>query len=217
MTPNELITELNQRDVRLWVDGDQLRVRASKGVLTLELRELLIRHKAELLSTLRQRNGTAGTTAIPLTPILRDGNLPLSFAQQGLWFLDRLEPTNLAYNIPVACRLTGMLNISVLERSLNEIVRRHEVLRTTFSIVNEQPIQIIAPSLTLPLPVVDLRGVPETEREVEARRIATEEAQKPFNLAVNPLLRATLLRLGEEHHIWGIIRSILYGEITCSS
>jgi len=126
---------------------------------------------------------------------------PMSFAQQRLWFLDQLEPGSAAYNIPAAIHLTGPLNMAALEQSLNEIVQRHEVLRTTFAIVEGQPVQVIAPTLTLTLPVVDPSNLPETEREAEARRLATEEARRPFDLARGPLLRTTLLRLGEEEHV----------------
>ncbi|MFQ5794228.1 MAG: condensation domain-containing protein [Candidatus Bipolaricaulia bacterium] len=126
---------------------------------------------------------------------------PLSFSQERLWFLHQLEPDSPAYNIPLALRFTGPLSVSIAERSLNEIVRHHEVLRTTFSVVDGRPVQVIAPALTLPLPVVDLRELPETERETEVRRLATEEARRPFDLVRGPLLRVTLLRLGEEEYV----------------
>jgi len=87
--------------------------------------------------------------APPITPMARDGHPPLSFAQQRLWFIDQLAPRNSAYNIPAAIRLEGPLNVIALERSLNEVVRRHEALRTTFTVVDGGPAQVIAPSLTM--------------------------------------------------------------------
>ena len=126
---------------------------------------------------------------------------PMSFAQQRLWFLDQLEPGNSVYNIPAAMCLRGALNGAALEQSLNEIVRRHEALRTTFSVMEGQPVQVIAPGLALTLPVVDLGNLLETEREAEAQRLTIEEAQRPFDLAQGPLLRTTLLRLDKEEHI----------------
>ena len=138
-----------------------------------------------------------------LTRIPRDGALPLSFAQQRLWFLDRLEAgTATAYNVPAALRLTGLLNIDALSRSLTDIVRRHEVLRTTFPMIDGQPVQVIAaPSSSALLRVVELSELTEDEREREARRLAIEEAQTPFDLKTGPLLRAQLLRLSDREHV----------------
>ncbi|MCH8282830.1 MAG: hypothetical protein IIC96_19375, partial [Chloroflexi bacterium] len=90
---------------------------------------------------------------------------PTSFAQQRLWFLDQLEPGSAAYNVPLAIRLSGSLNMIALEQSLNEIVRRHETLRTTFSTVDGQPVQVISPASTFNIPVVDLRHLTKAERE----------------------------------------------------
>ncbi len=127
--------------------------------------------------------------------------LPLSFAQERLWFLDQWEPGNPVFNIYYAYCLVGRLNVTALEESLNEIVRRHEVLRTTFGAEEGRPYQVIAPRLRVPLVVVELGGLPEGEREAEVVRLAREEAGRPFDLARGPLLRATLLRLGEREHV----------------
>jgi hypothetical protein len=121
--------------------------------------------------------------------------VPLSFAQQRLWFLEQLGLEKALYNITTPLRFTQFLDVTVLARSLNEIVRRHEILRTTFMAVEGQPFQVIAPNLVLPLPVVDLRSFPQAEREAEAIRVATEATWSPFDLAQGPLIRALLLRL----------------------
>lgn len=126
---------------------------------------------------------------------------PLSFAQQRLWFLDQLEPGSAAYNLPRAIHLTGLLNAAALEQSFKEIVRRHEILRTTFEAVDGQPIQMIAPAFALTLPVVNLRELAESEREQKVRQLAIEEAQRPFSLNKGPLLRVTLLQLSQVEHI----------------
>jgi hypothetical protein len=126
---------------------------------------------------------------------------PLSFAQQRLWFLDQFEPGSPFYNVPAAARLTGPLNVVALEQSLNEIVRRHEVLRATFTPVEGRPVQAIAPQLHLPVHIEDLRHLPREEREKEALRIATQEAHWSFDLAQGPLVQVRLLRLDEEEHI----------------
>ncbi len=133
--------------------------------------------------------------------IPRNGPVPLSFAQQRLWFLDQLEPGLVAYNVPAAVRLVGKLDVAVLNWSLNEIVRRHESLRTTFDSVAGQPAQIVAPSLELSISVVDLSGFSDELRETAAMRLAQEEAQRPFDLIRGPLIRAVLLRLGSELHV----------------
>ncbi|MEQ8997824.1 MAG: amino acid adenylation domain-containing protein [Coleofasciculus sp. B1-GNL1-01] len=139
--------------------------------------------------------------SLPLEKATTATNIhPLSFAQQRLWVIDQLEPGNPAYNISFAIRLEGSLKVTLLERSLNEIVRRHEILRTTFSIVNGQPVQIIAPSLRVILSVVDYQELPELERESEAQRVATQESQQPFDLTHGPLLRAKLVRLGQQKY-----------------
>jgi amino acid adenylation domain-containing protein len=125
-----------------------------------------------------------------------------SFAQERLWFFDQFYPDSPVYNIPTAMRVPGMLNVEALERDLNEIVRRHEALRTTFAVIDGQPpMQVVVPALTLELPIVDLRKLPQAQRQSEAGRLANEEAQRPFDLARGPLLRALLLRLGDEDHV----------------
>jgi amino acid adenylation domain-containing protein len=126
---------------------------------------------------------------------------PTSFAQQRLWLVDQLEPGSAFYNVPVATRLKGPLDTQALERSLAEIVRRHEALRTTISVVEGEPVQVVAPSVEASLPVVDLRHLHEEAREVEAHRLAEEEARTPFDLAQGPLIRTTLLRIGEQDHM----------------
>jgi amino acid adenylation domain-containing protein/non-ribosomal peptide synthase protein (TIGR01720 family) len=143
----------------------------------------------------------AGVSVPPMRRAPRDQTLPLSFAQQRLWFLDQLEPNSPTYNLPEALRLHGPLNLAALERSLNEIVRRHEVLRTTFATLDGQARQIIAPQLTLPLSIDDLRSLPPAEREAEAQRLMKAAAQQPFDLAIGPLLRARALRLADDDHI----------------
>ena len=143
-----------------------------------------------------------GLEGPPIVPVSRDGDLFLSFAQQRLWFLDQLVPGSIAYNISEAVRLTGPLNVVALEQSLTEILRRQEILRTTFGAIDGKPFQTISPAKPFILPVTDLQHFPETEREAEARRQATEEARQSFDLAKGPLFRAILLRLGEEDHVF---------------
>jgi non-ribosomal peptide synthetase component F len=126
---------------------------------------------------------------------------PLSFAQQRLWFLDQLEPDNSFYSIPLAVRLRGTLDMDALEGSIREITRRHEVLRAAFNALGGQPVQVIRPANAERLPLVNLRHLPEQEREQEARSIADAEARRPFNLARGWPLRSSVLRLDEQEHV----------------
>jgi acyl carrier protein len=137
----------------------------------------------------------------PLQPISREQPLPLSFAQQRLWFLDQLEPANPLYNTPGALRLLGQLDIAALEQALSEIVRRHETLRTTFQSVDGNPVQIISAPCPVNIPLIDLSALVEVDREREVQRLIDTEAKCPFDLSRGPLLRATLLRLREEEHL----------------
>ena len=145
------------------------------------------------------RSGEMG--APPLVRVSREGNLPLSFAQQRLWFLDQLEPGNTLYNIPGGVRLEGRLNLEALDRVINEIVRRHEVLRTRFEVVDGEPIQVINKWEPQRLELTDLTGLTQEEKEEEARRIAIEEAETSFDLSRGPLLKVKVLKLGDERHV----------------
>jgi amino acid adenylation domain-containing protein len=151
------------------------------------------------------RAGT-GVRLPPLRPAPREGPLPLSFAQQRLWFIHQLEPRSPAYNMPSPLRLRGRLRPGVLERALTELVRRHESLRTVFRSVAGEPVQVIRPAAPAALPVVDLRALDGERRGETVRRLAAEEAGRPFDLAGGPLLRATLLRAGEEE--WALLFTV---------
>ena len=138
----------------------------------------------------------------PLKRFPRKGPVPLSFAQRRLWFLDQLAPGSAFYNLPMAVRLIGDLDIDVLERALQEIVRRHEILRTTFSYDGEEPVQVIDPDFRLELEVTDLTSL-ESQKAIEAtaQKLATEEAREPFDLELGPLFRVKLLKTAENEHV----------------
>ncbi|PYP82376.1 MAG: hypothetical protein DMG65_26440 [Candidatus Angelobacter sp. Gp1-AA117] len=145
------------------------------------------------------REGVSGEELPPMVRVSREGRLPLSFAQQRLWFLHQLEPESIAYNIPAVLLITGKLDSDVLQRSLAEIVRRHEVLRTSLPVVHSDPIQRIAAPHPVPLPLIDLVG--REQREEQAREIASAEAVRPFDLLRGTLFRASLIRLESEKHL----------------
>ncbi|HEU4557353.1 MAG TPA: condensation domain-containing protein, partial [Longimicrobium sp.] len=152
---------------------------------------------AELAKAVEEMRRAELPVLPPVVPVERTGALPLSFAQERLWFIDRLEPGSTTYNIPAAWRLRGALDVAVLERSLGEIVRRHETLRTVFGEVDGSPVQVIAPFDGFALPVEDLSGL----GEAAVRRRAQEEARRTFDLSVGPLFRPALLRLDAEDHV----------------
>src|SRR5882672_5931778 len=157
--------------------------------------------KRELLARFMANEGVDSGAAERIPRREKFSPCPLSFAQQRLWFLNQLEPGNPAYNISLALRLRGRLEVSALEQSLSEMVRRHEVLRTTLENVDGQTVQVIAPARPMQLALIDLSALPASEREREARLRATAEAQGPFDLSRGPLIRATLLRLSELEHV----------------
>ncbi len=140
-----------------------------------------------------------GLLAPPMVLVSRDAELPLSFGQQRLWFLDQMEPGNTFYNGMTAVRLSGKLHVTALEQTLNEIVRRHEVLRTSFPTADGKPLQVISPAAHLSLQGVDLSESPDAEQA--ARRMANGEVRRPFDISRGPLLRVTLLRLSAEEHV----------------
>jgi amino acid adenylation domain-containing protein len=144
--------------------------------------------------------GSAAQTA-PIRRVDRKGKLALSSGQERLWFIHQLDPENVAYNMPAAVRIQGPLEVESLHRTLQEIVRRHESLRTHFTSVDGEPQQIIDPILSVELPVTELGHFPESEREAEVQRLAWEDARQPFDLACGPLLRAKLLRLDSQDHV----------------
>ncbi|HWS56339.1 MAG TPA: amino acid adenylation domain-containing protein, partial [Pyrinomonadaceae bacterium] len=137
----------------------------------------------------------------PLTRVPRGGELSLSFAQLRLWFVSRFEPDTSVYNIPVALRFDGRLDAAALAESLRAIVRRHEVLRTSFRDAGREPAQVVEPEVDFDLPITDLSRLPESEREAEALRLARREAARPFDLTRAPLVRARLVRLREVEHV----------------
>ena len=210
MNTQNFLAHLRELNIKLWIEGDRLRVDAPKGALTPELRAELAQRKEDILSFLQPANTRAEQKSIPpLQPVQRDQPLPLSFAQQRLWFFDQLVPGNPVYNIYTALPFQGQLNLRALEQSLNELIRRHESLRTIFPIVNGQPVQRILPFQPQPLQTIDLRHVADEKRAGEFQQVAREESKRSFDLTKGPLFRVMLVQLDEEayellfniHHI----------------
>jgi amino acid adenylation domain-containing protein len=167
---------------------------------------LRVLFEAPTIASLAQRVASlakkeSGIEIPPMRRADRTKRIPLSFAQQRLWFLDQLEPLNPLYNISYVTRMSGQLDIDTLEESLRAVVRRHESLRTTFQVVDDEPVQVIAPDLPVKITLFDVSHLPTLEeREAEARRLANEEIRTPFTLAVGPLMRPLLIKIGEDDH-----------------
>ena len=199
-----LLVELRRAGVRLQVDGDALRFQAPKGALTPELRARLRAHRDEILAFLRAAPGAEAREAARVgderVSIAGSSDpVPLSFAQQRLWFMHQLAPESAFYNMPLAIRLRGPLDVIQLERALNGVLRRHDVLRTTFPSSDGHPVQRVHAHEARPLPLVDLSShdLPEDR----ALAFAEREAREPFDLEEGPLVRFLLLRLSTEHHM----------------
>jgi len=144
---------------------------------------------------------TGNTKAAVIEPVSRSRPLPLSFAQERLWFFDQLEPGNPFYNLCGAVRVTGQLNAEALRQSIEKIIDRHEVLRTAFVAVEGQPIQVVAAAGDWTLPLIDLSSRSPDDRQAEVQRLSASSAREPFDLGQSSLLRAKLLRLDETEHV----------------
>ncbi|AKT41216.1 non-ribosomal peptide synthetase [Chondromyces crocatus] len=218
-----LLDRLNGLGVKLWEEGGKLAYSAPKGVLTPELLKDLREHKEAVLAGLRQQRPTAGLPPLSRRPESASELLPLSFAQQSLWFIEQLG-SGAVYNLPAAWRIVGPLNLAALEQAFSEIVERHESLRTVFSSEEGQASQRIVPARPVTIPVHDLREAPQATQGEVLRRMATEEATRHFDLERDQTVRAALVRLAEREHVlfvtlhhiaadgWSI--GLLYGELS---
>jgi amino acid adenylation domain-containing protein len=200
-TIEEFLSYLSSLDVKLWVEENRLRCNAPKDVLTPVIKEELAERKEDILAFIRNNNVASLADKQPIRPVKWQENLPLSFAQQRLWFLAQLEPDSPFNNIPAAVRLQGQLNIEALQQSFNEIIRRHEALRTNFHTKEGQPVAVISQEKPLTLPILDISLLPANQQQAEIKQQAAQEAQQPFDISNNLLLRVKLLRLSEQEHI----------------
>jgi amino acid adenylation domain-containing protein len=200
-TIEEFLSYLCSLDVKLWIEENRLRCSAPKNVLIPVIKQELAERKEDILAFLRNNSLDVVADKQLICPVKRQGNLPLSFAQQRLWFTEQLTQISHVFDTPTISYLKGLLNVAALQSAINEIVRRHEILRTSFTLVEGKPVQIIHPFLSLSLPIIDLQKLSEVEREVEIQRLIDIEASKCFNLTEVPLLWCILIKLSEEEHI----------------
>ncbi|MDZ8084262.1 MAG: amino acid adenylation domain-containing protein [Nostoc sp. DedQUE12b] len=200
-TTEEFLSYLCSLDVKLWVEENRLHCSAPKDVLTPVIKEELAERKEDVLAFIRNNSVALVADKQPIRPVKRQENLPLSFAQQRLWFLAQLEPDSPFYNLPAAVRLEGELNVEALQQTFNEIINRHEALRTNFQIIEGQAVAVISEEKPLNLSIFNISELPANKQEAEVKKLAFQEAQQPFDLKSDLLLRIKLLRLSKQEHI----------------
>ncbi|MDM8557745.1 amino acid adenylation domain-containing protein [Candidatus Parabeggiatoa sp. HSG14] len=191
------LSDLRELNIHITVKEEKLHCKAPKGKLTPKLQTKLAKHKIEILHFLQQKS----IFEQPIQPISRDGELPISFAQQRLWFLYQLEGKSATYNISAAVRLTGYLHFVALKHSLQEIIQRHETLRTTFQSINGKPIPFIHSIVDYQLQVINFQALSSKKQTIEIQRLINEESQYPFDLEKDLLFRATLFQLDTNLHV----------------
>jgi amino acid adenylation domain-containing protein/non-ribosomal peptide synthase protein (TIGR01720 family)/FkbM family methyltransferase len=201
VTSTELLAQLFSLGARVWLEGDAVRVNAPRGSVSDELWNELRDRKDEIREHLKHA-GNGGAAREPLAPQARPERIPLSFAQQRLWFVDQMEGGSAQYNIPEALRLRGELDVTALRKAVQALVARHESLRTRFAAVDGEPLQVIDPELSIALPIDDLSALGEAERNDAIASAIRGEWEQPFDLARGPVLRVKLLKLGARDHLF---------------
>ena len=239
-TLDELLLELGRLHVKVWVDGENLRYQAPKGVVTPDILNQIKIYKSEIIAFLKQSAVESQSVIQPVDKNIKNDGLPLSFNQQQFWLLHNLEESNYIYNMVRAFRLQGNLDIPSFQRAVQSLVIRHSILRTSFQVVNGSPIQVISPHLDWEISRVDLQNLSEGEEETRGRgdagtrhsveQVIWQERTHVFDLSHCPLWRMTLIHVDDEtqflilnlHHIicddWSIqifLRelSALYAEV----
>ena len=197
----DFVSELQDLGITLSAQGEQLRCQAPSGALTPTLRREIGDRKAELLRFLQTTQDTLNSQQSPIKPVSRETASPLSFAQQRLWFLEKTNLTGTAYNMPLPLHLVGQLQPLALQQSLNQLIVRHEPLRTTFAEHNGTPTQVIGAPFELDLPIVDLRDLSPARQETQLQQLLQQENQSPFNLELEPPIRAKLFQLGTTEYV----------------
>ncbi|MEB3341935.1 condensation domain-containing protein [Okeania sp.] len=209
MKLTEILSQISSQGIKLWAEGDELKIRAPKGALTTETRDLLSKNKLELLHLLQEKSSNVSATSVPLVYVGRDKDLPVTYQQERLWTIDQLMGNKLNLNVSTALKIEGLIDIPLLQKSWNEIISRNESLRTIFSFAEGSLIQVIVPSLDSKISVIDYQGLSKTEQERAISEIIEKEAEQYLDLSQGPLVHLKLLRCSEtegvlilvSHHI----------------
>ncbi len=198
----DIIDKLRDLGLTLKIEKGMLKIVGPKSVLNNDLHDQIVKNKKDIIKFFDEAK-SASTNVQKLDQQLTHSNrVPLSFAQERIWFLDQLFPENPFYNIPLNLHLKGVIDIWALRETLMEIMRRHESLRTRFTVIDEEPVQIIEDEIPTFPSLVDLRNLTETDKKNEAERIVLEESILPFDLRKDLMLRAKLLFMDKEDYIF---------------
>ncbi|PCC14200.1 non-ribosomal peptide synthetase [Pseudoalteromonas sp. JB197] len=207
----DLLKEARNMGVHLYLSNNKLKVRANKGALTSELRAKIVASKDELISLLQELESVSSNSGEDTINLVADRvqGLPLSFAQQRMWFIDQLEENSTQYNIPMALKLTGDLDLDAFQAAMNDLVVRHEILRTTYSKTEQGPVQYINPARPVLIKQHDLSNTNGVEQHAQFKALAKAEADSPFDLNKDLMLRVALVKLADDqfnllftlHHI----------------
>ena len=200
MTVYELMAKLGAVGIKLWVEEGQLKFKAPKGALTPELKQNLIENKQAVIEFLSEARVSESGGASVIPKVDRSGVIPLSHAQQRLWFIEQLTPGSSTFHIPAALYLTGILDIKALERAFLKLIQRHEALRTVFLLQGEEPSQVVRDIEHFDIPFESLMEVSEPERMLAVKTRVEKEVRTSFDLSVGPLIRARLYKLDDNKH-----------------
>ena len=201
MSVQELIAELRDLDVRLWLEGEKLRYSAPQDVMTEARLKRLVENKQAVIEWLSRAIDTDSQIAAPIKSVSRKQTIQASFAQERLLFISSLMPESVPYNVPLSLKLTGELNQSALQKSLNAIVARHESLRTSFVTKNDQYIQVIKPQQTVTLAQISLTEYDGNSQNQKLQELIAQERAIPFDLSTGPVIRAALIRFSSNEYV----------------
>ena len=206
MSTVEFLSRLREIGIQLWLEGDALRYQAPRGVVTNELLNEIATRKSDVIDFLKQINNEIAAVKEQIPMVSRDdrNELPLSFSQQSMWFFDRFSKSNPVFNICNVVQMNGLLDKDSLKKAINEIVIRHEILRTTFENIDGMPVQIIHAASPIEIPEIDFRNIPDVELEYKLKTAIKEEARRIFNLEQGPLFRFCLFVLNENKYVFSM-------------
>ena len=201
MNTINFLSQLRSLEITISLEGEELKIKAPKGVITPSLKAEIVQRKPEIIAVLQEAKTSTQDVFVPIASVDRTGMLPLSYNQSSMWFIHQLDQDNTAYNESLQLKIKGQLKITVLEQSIQEIIRRHESLRTAFPAIDGNPSQKINSHFTFHLPIIDL----QTYLETEISSYITREVRQSFNLENGDLWRFKLLRTGADEYILLII------------